>query len=289
MDPDPEHKHEIFLKTFFAETETLWSQGPVTWDFWTSYSIGSRYSTFKHFRPCSASNKTVSSYAQPVMKFVPRMLSQRWNLFCVCLAYCILNVDFEMGWDFPLCWACTKIGYLLAENAQYLVTCWLSMHKNWLLTSWVYAKIISAHHMPILSFPSLIPIIQSYVPFSHLCLTSFVPSVTSLYFVSHYVPFLCLCPLSPVLCPLSHGSALSPALSSRLSSLSSILCILSTVPDSPFCGSVPLFLSFAPLFPVLCHLSFILARMRDFLKKYTVEECRLRWWIFTSVDKSSPP
>ena len=27
------HKHEIFLKTFFAETETLWSQGPVTQDF----------------------------------------------------------------------------------------------------------------------------------------------------------------------------------------------------------------------------------------------------------------
>jgi hypothetical protein len=27
------HKHEIFFKTFFAETETLWSQGPVTRDF----------------------------------------------------------------------------------------------------------------------------------------------------------------------------------------------------------------------------------------------------------------
>jgi hypothetical protein len=27
------HKHEIFLKVFFAETETLWSQGPVTRDF----------------------------------------------------------------------------------------------------------------------------------------------------------------------------------------------------------------------------------------------------------------
>ncbi len=26
------HKHEFFL-TFFAETETLWSQGPVTRDF----------------------------------------------------------------------------------------------------------------------------------------------------------------------------------------------------------------------------------------------------------------
>ncbi len=27
------HKHEILLNTFFAETETIWSQGPVTRDF----------------------------------------------------------------------------------------------------------------------------------------------------------------------------------------------------------------------------------------------------------------
>jgi hypothetical protein len=27
------HKHEIFLLTFFAEIESLWSQGPVTRDF----------------------------------------------------------------------------------------------------------------------------------------------------------------------------------------------------------------------------------------------------------------
>jgi hypothetical protein len=27
------HKHEIFVLTFFAETESLWSQGPVTQDF----------------------------------------------------------------------------------------------------------------------------------------------------------------------------------------------------------------------------------------------------------------
>ncbi len=42
---------------FFTETETLWSQGPVTRDFWKSYSIRPRYSTFKHFRVCSASEK----------------------------------------------------------------------------------------------------------------------------------------------------------------------------------------------------------------------------------------
>jgi hypothetical protein len=27
------HKHEFFFLTFFAETETIWSQGPVTQDF----------------------------------------------------------------------------------------------------------------------------------------------------------------------------------------------------------------------------------------------------------------
>ena len=35
----------IFLKYFFAETESLWSQEPVTRDFWKSYSIRPRYST----------------------------------------------------------------------------------------------------------------------------------------------------------------------------------------------------------------------------------------------------
>jgi hypothetical protein len=43
-----------FFFTFFSETKTLWSQGPVTRYFWKSYSIRLRYSTFKHFRACSA-------------------------------------------------------------------------------------------------------------------------------------------------------------------------------------------------------------------------------------------
>ncbi len=50
-----------FLKYFFAETESLWSQGPVTQDFWKSYSIQPRYLTFKHFRVCSVSDKIISS------------------------------------------------------------------------------------------------------------------------------------------------------------------------------------------------------------------------------------
>ncbi len=82
VDPDKRlkvHKHEIFWYTFFAETETLWSQlqGPVTRDFRKSYSIRPRYSTFKHFRTCSACDEIGSQYAQHAMKLVPPMLSVR--------------------------------------------------------------------------------------------------------------------------------------------------------------------------------------------------------------------
>jgi hypothetical protein len=66
-----------FFLAFFAETETLWSQGPVTRDFWRSYSIRPRYSTFKHFRACSACDEIGSQYAQHAMKLVPHMLSVR--------------------------------------------------------------------------------------------------------------------------------------------------------------------------------------------------------------------
>jgi hypothetical protein len=58
-------------------TETLWSQGPVTRDFWKSYSIRPRYSIFKHFRACSACDEIGSQYARHAMKLVPRMLSVR--------------------------------------------------------------------------------------------------------------------------------------------------------------------------------------------------------------------
>ncbi len=82
----------------FVETETFWSQGPVTRDFWKSYSVWPRYSTLKHFRACSASDENISLYAQPAMKCLPRMLSQRWNSFCLCLAY--LKDVFELGSHF---------------------------------------------------------------------------------------------------------------------------------------------------------------------------------------------
>jgi hypothetical protein len=71
------HKHEIFLNTFLAETETLWSQGPVTRDFCKSYTMRARYSSFKHFPACSACIEIGSQYAQHAMKLVPPMLSVR--------------------------------------------------------------------------------------------------------------------------------------------------------------------------------------------------------------------
>ncbi len=82
------HKHEIYFFDFFAATETLWFQGPVTRDFWKSCSIRPRL-------------LNLSSYAQPaMMKCVPRMLSQRWNSFRV-FAHHILNDVFVL--DIELC------------------------------------------------------------------------------------------------------------------------------------------------------------------------------------------
>ncbi len=104
------NKHEIFCWIYFCRNQTIWSQGPVTRDFWKLYSIRPRYSTFKHFRACSACDKIGSVYAKHAMKFVlrmlsinlhvktvhilplaehalkfvPRMLSVRWNRFLVC-------------------------------------------------------------------------------------------------------------------------------------------------------------------------------------------------------------
>ncbi len=119
----------IFLKVpkhefFFAESETLWSQGPVTQDFWKSYSIRPRYSTFKHFRACLACDEIGSQYAQHAMKLVPRMLSVQLNLFRVCSAwivrvkmftfYCWLSMRENL---FLVCSACDEIGSAYAQHA----------------------------------------------------------------------------------------------------------------------------------------------------------------------------
>jgi hypothetical protein len=79
-------------------------------------------------------------------------------------------------------WACSEIGYSLAEHARKLVTRWLSMRENWLLASWAYEKIISVHYStcifrvfplffmsPIPLSPSLVPVERPLSPLSRLC------------------------------------------------------------------------------------------------------------------------
>ncbi len=114
------HKHEIFFLTFFAETETLWSQGPVSRDFWKSYLIRPRYSTYKHFSACSACDEISSPYAQCAIKFVPRMLS----MYCTCKNVHILP---------------------LAEHTRTFVPRMLSMRWNRFRVCSEYDKIISAY------------------------------------------------------------------------------------------------------------------------------------------------
>jgi hypothetical protein len=109
-----------FLNEFFAETETLWSQGTVTWDFKKSYSIRLRYSTFKHFCVCSASDEIHSAYAQPAMKFVRRMPRVQQNLLRVCSA-CIYCSHFTAGW------ACVDS---YAQCVMKLLPCLLSVRYN---------------------------------------------------------------------------------------------------------------------------------------------------------------
>ncbi len=114
-----------FFLTFFAETETIWSQGPITWDFWKLYSIRPRYSTFKHFRACSACDEIRSAYAQCAIKFVPRMLS----MYCTCKTVHILQLAEHarkfvprMLWNwFRVCWACDKIVSAYAQHTHAII------------------------------------------------------------------------------------------------------------------------------------------------------------------------
>ena len=117
----------IFFLTFFAETETLWSQGSVTWDFWKLYSIRPRYSNFKHFRACSACDEIGSYYAQHAMKFVPRMLS----IDCTCKTVHILPLAeharkfvrmLSVRWNrFLVCSAGNKIGSAYAQHVHTII------------------------------------------------------------------------------------------------------------------------------------------------------------------------
>ena len=103
-----------FFITFFAETETIWSQELVTQDFWKSYSIRPRYSTFKHFGTCSACDEIRSVvYAQCAIKFVPHMLS----MDCTCKNCSHFTTGWACGNLFLVCSVCDEIGSAYAQLA----------------------------------------------------------------------------------------------------------------------------------------------------------------------------
>jgi hypothetical protein len=64
------HKHE-FLYTFLAETETLWSQGPITRDFENRVRFGR---DIRLLNMSAYAQGTISAYAQPAFKSFPCML-----------------------------------------------------------------------------------------------------------------------------------------------------------------------------------------------------------------------
>ena len=79
-----------FFFTFFAETESLWSQGPVTRDFKNRIRFGrdirllniSAHAQHAINRFCAhlACDEISSAHTQRAIKFVPRMLS----MDCTC-------------------------------------------------------------------------------------------------------------------------------------------------------------------------------------------------------------
>ncbi len=219
-----------FILTFFAETETLWSQGPVTRVFWKSFSI--------RLRGCWASDGMHSTYEQPGMRYVPRMLSIFWMMF---LKWVVISsydehvrklitrwLSMRGNW-LLIGWACTEIGYSLTEHTRKLVTRWLSIHRN--LFYWYWTMFFPLSSVLPSPFPILVLclLFQVSVP----CIPSSVPCLTSLFLVSH--------PLFPVLSSLflvSHPLFLVWL----LCSLFPTLCLSSSVPCL-----TSLFLDFLPL------------------------------------------
>jgi len=150
-----------FCKNFFAEAESFWSLGPVTQDYWKSYSIRRRYSTFNHFRTCSACDEIGSAYAQHAMKFVPLMLSVRRNSFRVWTAW-IVHVKavhiLPLGSLYAQCMmksvprmlsmecTCKNVHILpLAEHARKFVPRMVSMRWNRFRVCSACDKIVSAY------------------------------------------------------------------------------------------------------------------------------------------------
>ncbi len=138
-------------------------------------------------------------------------------------------------------WACAKIGKLLAEHVQKLVTCGLTILKNLSDTPHAFSDFFlsSPVSRPMSPLMSLFLVCRPLSSVSRLCSLSSI-----LYTLSHMI------------CPLSHLHL----------SLSPNPYQMSQFPL--FCGSIPLFISFVTLFPVLCSrslvlclMSFVLARM----------------------------
>jgi hypothetical protein len=162
-------------------------------------------------------------------------------------------------------WACAEICYSLAEHARESfrhITCvsefFLSSHVTHASAHllWSPSNVLCP---PLSRLCTLSPILSPLL----FCLCSLSPILGPLSHISvpclpSAVPVLRLCSLYPVLYPLSCGSA--PCLLSSVPCLTwpvpflpfSFLRPLSAVPVSPICGSISLFLSFAPLVPVLC-------------------------------------
>ncbi len=72
-----------FCKILFCRNQSIWSQEPVTQDFWKSCSIWPIYSILKHFSVGSASDEIVTAYAYLAMKPFSHMLSKLGNHFLV--------------------------------------------------------------------------------------------------------------------------------------------------------------------------------------------------------------
>ncbi len=202
--------------------------------------------TFKHFLVCSASDEMHSAYAQPAMKFVPRMLSIFWMMFWNGYWTMFFPLSPSAVACLPSFVSCLKCLFLVSHPlfhfsrlcSLFPVHCSLSQVSVPCLTS---LFLISRPLSPLLC--TLSPVLCSMSQFSVPCLPSSVPCLTSLYLVSRPlfpVSVSHLCSFSSILCSMSHYF---------------VPCLLSPVPCL-----TSLFLVSRPLFPILrlCSLSPIL-------------------------------
>ncbi len=130
------HKHEIYFLTF-CRNWNLMVPGACNTRFLTIIFDWPRYSTYKHFGACSASDEIISLFAQPAMKSFPRMLSQRWNAFHECSAIDEIRTIPCVHSIFWMMFLKRVVISCYAEHAPKLVIRWLSMHGNWLLVDHV--------------------------------------------------------------------------------------------------------------------------------------------------------